>query len=181
MSNLMNGAPFWSRPARTKEYDFAPVEEDKVSLLAELPELVRKAMANGLIKGPDPATPIFEKLGAYSEWAICVCGNRYARKKNSNVLCFKCRTPPKPCRSCGKMFHAPKWGQKTCSTECRIETIKDGARKKAKPPVEATCPICSTVYLNKTAHRKETKTCSKACGIELMKINQKITKSRNEN
>ncbi len=174
----MNGHPIWCKPARTREYDFLPEEkDDKSELLAELPKLVAKAIERGLIKRPTIKSTE-EKPGPRSESAVCKCGQDFIRKVGGPRHCFQCRTPAKECRHCHQPFYPKKWGQKTCSNECRIEAIKEGARKNAAPTMYTTCPVCQTVFVNKVHGRKATKTCGKQCGIELMKIHNK---KKNEN
>jgi len=178
MTHMMNGHPIWCKPARTREYDFLTEEkDDKSELLAELPKLVAKAIEKGLIKRPTIKSTE-EKPGPRSESAVCKCGQDFIRKVGGPRHCFQCRTPAKECRHCHQLFHPKKWGQKTCSNECRIEAIKEGARKNAAPTMYTTCPVCQTVFVNKVHGRKATKTCGKQCGIELMKIHNK---KKNEN
>lgn len=179
MSALMNGKPVWCRPAPTRTGAIwnPDMVEDKAAALAELPALIARAIARGLVHRPEPVTTLVERLGANSEWATCSCGQQFARKRGGTMdRCFSCRTPAIRCRCCHELFHPPKRGQKTCSQACRITLIKDAAVRKTKPPQMADCPVCGTRYVNRTGHRKSTKTCSQPCGIALMKRTQKANK-----
>lgn len=179
MTHMMNGHPIWCKPARTREYDFLAEEsDDKSELLAELPKLVQKAIERGLIKRPTIKSTE-EKPGPRSESATCKCGQDFIRKVGGPRHCFQCRTPAKECGHCHQPFHPKKWGQRTCSNECRIEAIKEGARKNAAPPLYMNCPVCHKEFQNKTKAGKLTKSCSRECGIELMKIYQR-TKNENQ-
>jgi predicted nucleic acid-binding Zn ribbon protein len=171
----MNGNPIWCKPARTREYDFYCEEpEDNVKLLAELPALVRKAMAQGLIQRAEIPLELVEVPGPWSEVASCSCGQQFIRRqKGGYEKCFQCRTPAIACKCCGKSFHPPKRGQVSCSNACRITLIKQGAasQKKDRPPLE--CPVCGKHYPRKNNTSKQSKTCGRECGLVLMKQSQK--------
>jgi hypothetical protein len=133
MTHFMNGHPFWSRPARTKDYDFVTQKSDdeKTAFLFEAPALVRAAIKAGLIVPPkEEVKPL---LGPNSEWARCkTCATTFSRQKGyTRNECATCRLPDTVCNNCGKTFRPLKRKQLCCSMECRIHILRNAAKKRS--------------------------------------------------
>jgi len=169
--NTMNGKPVWSRPARTREYDFgtAPETDDsRLRLLGEAPDLIRAAIKAGLIKPPE--SPEKPSLGRKSEWANCAkCAVTFTREIGSTrALCFPCRLPATTCRACGVIFQPQQRKQLCCTIVCRVSLIRAAAEGRKGPRVTIICAGCGKKFEQTTGNRR--KNCSRDCGLRSMAI-----------
>ena len=173
MTNMMNGHPFWSRPARTKEYDFGtvtPTEDDKACLLAEAASLVRAAIKAGLIKPNEEQLP---QLGARSEWATCkTCNAVWSRTRGTNASqCLVCRIPPATCKACGGTFQPKQRKQLCCSNHCRATLIRMASEVRRAPRVTIVCAACGNTFERTLGDKR--KNCSRGCGLRSMALKNK--------
>lgn len=130
--NLMNGAPVYCPPTRHK----TTIGERK-PLLSELPALVEKAIADGLITRPAVKLPAPEPPPKRKhEWhyvSCKTCGIQFERGHRNTLECVTCRRPLRNCKGCEKFFKPPTKKRKCCSEECsKAAQIKNFHETKAR-------------------------------------------------
>jgi len=171
MSGLMNGAPYWSPPHR-HEKSYAHRAGIRAEL-AEMPDLVAKAIRHGLIQRPDSTstipTPVKRNL---EDWRIAncdECGISFERGRRELVKCTTCRMPVRPCSGCGKDFRPPDRKKVCCSKECsqkkQVANFKRQHALTAKPLGMVQCVICKGMRPEPKRGARIAQTCSKECFI----------------
>jgi hypothetical protein len=188
MSHSMNGKAVWCRPARTREYDFAPKDpndgaDQRLAILAEAAQLVAAGIRAGLVHTAEslPPEPKRSYVGRRSVLAVCdTCGLQFARGHTSlQPTCFSCRLPSRPCKSCGKDFKPLQRKQVVCSMACKVDICKAAAAKRVEAQRDkfriVPCPVCGVDFKQLFTASKATKTCSRPCGVLLM---SRTTKGR---
>ena len=91
-----------------------------------------------------------------------VCGEIFRPRTAARRFCStKCRAestqkPRKACEVCGELFRPHVATTRFCSWECSGKSAR-------KPRLEATCPICKSIFTVKRSDRPG-KYCSKTCG-----------------
>lgn len=167
----MNGKPCWSPSARTKDFDFAPAEpeDDHLAVLAEAAKLVKRAIAQGLIKPPDYVEQRAKKLGSRSEWATCqTCRCEFTRDKlGKEPKCQVCRLAKKTCKRCGIEFQPQQRKQVVCGMACRTELARTVAQIRMTGTVTVPCAWCGNPF-NRRAQDMRKTNCSKECGFKSM-------------
>jgi hypothetical protein len=177
----MNGKAVWCRPARTREYDFAPKDnndgaDQRLAILAEAAELVAAGIRAGLVQ-IDESLPSKSKrviVGRRSVLAVCDrCGLEFSRGHTSlQPTCFPCRLPTRACKFCGQTFQPQQAKQKVCSMACKIDICKAAAAKRVEAQRDkfriVPCPVCGVDFKQLFTASKATKTCSRPCGLILM-------------
>lgn len=165
----MNGKPVWSRPARTKEYDFGSTvdaRDEGAVLLSEAAALVAEALKKGLIRKPAADEP--GELGSKSTWAKCNgCGDTFSRHIASiQPLCSVCRLPSVSCKACGIQFQPKQHRQICCSNDCRATIVRAAAQGKKVARVTIICAACRKPFQQTPGNKR--KNCSQACGVQSM-------------
>lgn len=175
MMHTKNGAPIWCPPAPTRSGELrAPTQPAEKLDLSEIPGIVARAIAAGLIKRGEPE-PV--KCRKNQREDICTkCGVRFWQSRSQKVrTCTTCRIPAKPCVVCGKTFHAAQRKYLTCSETCAQAKRQAGLRAylaerwEAAPKIE--CPICGKIVVARKSGGKFNKTCGQQCGAELFRRN----------
>jgi hypothetical protein len=177
----MNGNPIWCRPARTREYDFAAVEEpseEELSILAEAAQLVAAGIKAGLISVSKDTTPIppsaLGNRGAQSVRRPCEkCGEEFSHHwKRTLTICFPCRLGAINCKCCGVSFRRTRSHQTVCTNACKykhqasLNAVRSNATNVKR--VDLDCPVCGKKFSMRSAGGRVSKTCGKECGKVLM-------------
>lgn len=174
MSNMMNGAAYYSPPHRhQKSYisRLGSMAEDTLKPeLAELPALVASAIRRGLIQRPDPRgmvpTPML-KRGPLAEWQTTdcdECGVTFARHKRTLTRCQPCRTPLLECGNCGTKFRSVYKKKVGCSPECSQKLQVQNYKHKV-----ACCVVCQGSMPAIRIGSAVAKTCSAQCSATYRK------------
>ena len=171
----MNGAPYWSPPHR-HEKSFTYRVGIKAEL-AEMPELVAKAIRRGLVQRPDPSgtipTPVKGELAGWRITNCAECGIAFERGRRELVKCDTCRMPVRPCSGCGKEFRPPDRKKVCCSKECsqkkQVQNFKRQHALNAKPLGMVQCCICKGMRPEPKRGARIAQTCSKECLMALRK------------
>ena len=177
----MNGAPYWSPPHR-HEKSYAHRAGIRAEL-AEMPDLVEKAIRRGLIQRPDPIGTIPTPVrGDLADWRITNCqdcGISFERGRRELVKCASCRMSVRPCSGCGKEFRPPDRKKVCCSKECsqkkQVQNFKRQHALTAKPLGMVQCVICNGMRPEPKRGARIAQTCSEEC---LMALRKQLSKTK---
>ena len=171
--SLMNGNPYYSAPTRhTRSLGDKFIEQTVPAApkgMEEMPFLVARAIAAGLIKPPEKEELEPEPRNSdgstrkqrVADWQkiTCIrCKEPFIRMAMKHDVCTECRLQ-KSCTVCGTMFRAKERWLKCCSDAC----VKKSFKKPVKLRPIHNCIACGSQFEARMSGAGWAKTCNAAC------------------
>lgn len=169
--STMNGNPYYSPPSRHTrclgDRFINSTLADKEPELEELPFLIAKAVAAGLVKmpGADEQVEVQPTHSAVSDWRkiSCIkCGQQFVRGQRQIMECTVCRLEKKKCTFCRSYFQPTQKWQLCCSADCTEKKAALTQFKVKELPIH-TCKACNQPFTGRLSGAGWAKTCSDAC------------------
>jgi hypothetical protein len=167
----MNRNPYHSPPSRhtrnlADRFLESTASKERINL-EEIPFLVAKAVASGLIKLPGAdqeaeTKPVHVPVSDWRKISCIKCGQEFVRGQRQIMECTMCRLDKKRCTLCRSYFQPTQKWQLCCSTAC---TEKKAALShfQTKPLPIHTCKVCNEPFTGRLSGAGWAKTCSDAC------------------
>ena len=166
--STMNGHPYYSGPTRhTRCLGDRFIDQTVPAApkgMEEMPFLVARAIAAGLIKPPEKQEePELEptRKQRIADWQkiTCIrCKEPFIRIAMKYDTCTSCRLE-KSCTVCGAIFRAKERWIKTCSEAC----VKRACRKPGKLRPIHNCIACGSQFEARMSGSGWSKTCNAEC------------------